>query len=308
MPSSTLAGLETTFECVRPVHFGHTLGWLQRGPFDPTLRVTPEGVWRASSTPRGPATLRLQAQGKTVKATAWGPGAEHALAQAPVLVGAAVVVCGLFDADAIVGPLKRRFRGLRMGGTGDVADALMGAILEQRVTVVEAHRAYVGIVRAFGEDAPVPLEAPRLRVAPTAERLAELRYFDLHQFGVERQRAATLIRAMQVLGRIPERDLRSPRRLPTVLRPIPGVGPWTIGQVSAQVFGDPDAVVLGDLGLPRLVAWTFAGERWADDERMLELLEPYRGQRGRVIRLILAGGHGPERRTPRLPKHDIREH
>jgi hypothetical protein len=33
---------------------------------------------------------------------------------------------------------------------------------------------------------------------------------------------------------------------------------------------------------------------------MLELLEPYRGHRGRVLRLLMAGGVGPPRRGPRL--------
>jgi hypothetical protein len=34
---------------------------------------------------------------------------------------------------------------------------------------------------------------------------------------------------------------------------------------------------------------------------MLELLEPYRGHRGRVLRLLLAGGIAAPRRGPRLP-------
>jgi 3-methyladenine DNA glycosylase/8-oxoguanine DNA glycosylase len=70
-------------------------------------------------------------------------------------------------------------------------------------------------------------------------------------------------------------------------------------------FGDADAVSVGDYHLPSLVAWALAGETDADDARMLELLEPFRGQRARVIRLIVAGGGGPPRRGPRMPLRSI---
>ena len=52
-----------------------------------------------------------------------------------------------------------------------------------------------------------------------------------------------------------------------------------------------------------------ADEERGDDERMLELLEPFRGHRGRVLRWILAAGRHPPRRAPRsrlrsLPRAD----
>ncbi len=90
-----------------------------------------------------------------------------------------------------------------------------------------------------------------------------------------------------------------------LLLAIPGVGPWTAGEVGRAALGDPDAVSVGDYHLPSLVAWLLAGERRADDARMLELLEPYRGQRGRVIRLLEAAGTWPPRRGPRMPARSI---
>jgi 3-methyladenine DNA glycosylase/8-oxoguanine DNA glycosylase len=69
--------------------------------------------------------------------------------------------------------------------------------------------------------------------------------------------------------------------------------------------GDPDAVSLGDYHLPRLVAWLLAGEPTADDARMLELLEPYRGQRARVVALLEHAGHRPPRRAPHLAPREI---
>ena len=89
------------------------------------------------------------------------------------------------------------------------------------------------------------------------------------------------------------------------LRVLPGIGAWTAAEVSLVALGDADAVSVGDYHLPHHVAWALAGEPRADDARMLELLEPYRGHRGRVIRLVVAGHPGPPRFGPRLPLNSI---
>jgi 3-methyladenine DNA glycosylase/8-oxoguanine DNA glycosylase len=70
-------------------------------------------------------------------------------------------------------------------------------------------------------------------------------------------------------------------------------------------LGDPDAVSVGDYHLPHLVCWALAGERRGTDERMLELLEPYRGQRARVALLLEQGGLMQKRRAPRMAARSI---
>jgi hypothetical protein len=65
-------------------------------------------------------------------------------------------------------------------------------------------------------------------------------------------------------------------------------------------------VPLGDYHIPNAVTWALAGEPRGDDARMLELLEPYTGQRGRVIRLLMSGGRGAPRYGPKLSRQDIR--
>jgi 3-methyladenine DNA glycosylase/8-oxoguanine DNA glycosylase len=89
---------------------------------------------------------------------------------------------------------------------------------------------------------------------------------------------------------------------------IPGVGPWTAAEVAVVAFGDPDAVSVGDYHLPHAVTWTLAGEPRGDDARMLELLAPFAGHRGRVVRLIEAGGSTAPRRGPRMPLRHIEAH
>ena len=89
------------------------------------------------------------------------------------------------------------------------------------------------------------------------------------------------------------------------LRALPGIGPWTAAEVAMRALGDPDAVSVGDFHLPNLVAFALAGEARGDDARMLDLLEPYRGHRGRVIRLLEASGLRPPVRGPHLQLRSI---
>ena len=89
------------------------------------------------------------------------------------------------------------------------------------------------------------------------------------------------------------------------LRAFPGIGPWTAAEVGIRALGDPDAVSVGDFHIPSMVAWALAGEPRGTDDRMLELLEPYRGQRGRVTRLLELAGFEAPRRGPRLSPRRI---
>jgi 3-methyladenine DNA glycosylase/8-oxoguanine DNA glycosylase len=86
---------------------------------------------------------------------------------------------------------------------------------------------------------------------------------------------------------------------------LPGVGPWTAAEVALRALGDTDAVSVGDFHIPNMVAWALAREPRATDARMLELLEPYRGQRGRVIRLLEAAGVAAPRFGPRMSPRAI---
>jgi 3-methyladenine DNA glycosylase/8-oxoguanine DNA glycosylase len=87
--------------------------------------------------------------------------------------------------------------------------------------------------------------------------------------------------------------------LATKLALLPGIGQWTIGSVLASAAGDPDAVAVGDFHLKNIVSYALDGRARGTDERMLELLAPYTGQRGRVVRLLLLDGHMPPKFGPR---------
>ena len=89
------------------------------------------------------------------------------------------------------------------------------------------------------------------------------------------------------------------------LEAFPGVGPWTAAHVALIALGDPDAVPVGDYHLADTVGYALVGTPRSSDERMLELLEPYRGHRARVIRLVEVAGIKAPRFGPKMPLRDI---
>jgi 3-methyladenine DNA glycosylase/8-oxoguanine DNA glycosylase len=292
-----------SLELTGPVDLRLTLGHLRRGVGDPTLELARAEAWRAHRTEAGPATIHLRVDGRAVHGEAWGPGAEQSLDGVADLLGAADRP-EAFDPEArVLRDLSARLRGLRIGRTGAVVEALIPAILEQKVTGREAWAAYRRIVETWGEPAPGPRA---LRVSPDPAVLARTPYYELHRAGVERRRAELIRYVCSRAAKLEETTSMPRAAADARLRSIPGIGVWTVAEVAARAWGDPDAVSLGDYHLPHLVAWALAGEERGDDARMLELLAPYRGQRGRVIRLLEAGARRPPRRGPRMAVRTIR--
>lgn len=284
-----------------PIDLAMTLFPLRRGHHDPTTRIAAGHVVRATRTPDGPAVLELRAGGPDrVHADAVGPGATHALEiDAPGLVGVDDDASGFEPHDDVLRDLWRRHRGVRLT-RASVNPVLVAAILEQKVTGYEARRAWRGLVHATSEPAP---GASGLWLPPDADRVATTSYFVFHRFGVERRRA-DIVRTVCSRARRIE-ALRGPEQLQGWLRTLPGIGAWTAAETARLALGDPDAVSVGDFHLPNLVAWTLAGEARGDDVRMLELLEPYRGQRGRVQCLLEAGGARAPAYGPRTEVRSI---
>ncbi|MDQ1046050.1 DNA-3-methyladenine glycosylase [Streptomyces sp. V4I2] len=299
-------GLVRTYVPDGPLELGLVLGPLRRGPGDPTFRAMPDGsVWRASLTPAGPGTLRVAAVGGAVRGEAWGPGAEWLLERLPGLLGADDDPAVFAPRHRVVARAWHRRPGLRLTRTGLVLESLIPSILEQKVTTDEAYRAWRSLVRKFGEPAPGPAAGGRLWVMPAPRTWALIPSWEWHRAGVDNKRASTILRAVRVAGRMEEAVLMPPAQARARLEVVPGVGPWTSAEVVQRSHGAADAVTVGDLHLPGIVGWALAGDRDADDSVMLELLEPYAGQRHRAARLILLGGRTPPRRAPRMPQWDI---
>jgi 3-methyladenine DNA glycosylase/8-oxoguanine DNA glycosylase len=273
---------------------------LAMGRHDPCARFVGGTFWYASRTPDGPGSLSLHREGASLVATGYGPGAGWLVDRAPAIAGLDDDLTGFAElaaAHPVVAELARVHRGVRLPATGRLFPRLLRAILEQKVTGKEAYRAYAATVRHFGEPAPGPAE--RLFLPPEAEAIAAAPYWVFHPFGVEQRRADTLRRAAAEAARL-ERCTSSAdatRRMTAIV----GIGPWTAAEVVRTVYGDPDAVSVGDYHIPNTVAWALAGEARGDDARMLDLLAPFTGHRGRVCVLLESAGIAAPRFGPRMP-------
>jgi len=278
--------LTRAFRLNGPLHVRDTFFAVRIGPRDPCLRIVGDEVWRATRTPHGPATecIRL-APDREVSVEAWGPGAGWLLDRAPWLCGADDDPGAFRPDDVLLRRLAHEHPGLRIGRTSAVFESALAITVEQRVVTRDAWESWRWLVYSLGERAPGPRHG--LWVPPAPERVARTPYEVFHRFGIERRRADVLKRLGVVARRLEEcLDLPLADAYAR-LRAVPGVGPWTSGRVGMVALGDPDAVALGDLHVPHLVTHALAGEPRGSDERMLELLEPYRGQRGRVVRLLM---------------------
>jgi len=288
----------------------------RHGVGDPTTQLTrpgPSGVFvRATLTPDGPATIRLSWRPGTdqpcdtaLSIDAWGPGADWLAARATAMAG--------FDddgaphlqhvADPVIAQAATSGRHLRMGRSDDLYHELLPTVLEQRITAREAVRQWARLCRELGEPSPGPLD---LTLPPSPDVLRRQPTWWFHPLGIERRRAATLVEIARHASKLWSwaglDNTEAERRL-QLLR---GVGVWSTGSVLGPALGDPDALCVGDYHAKNVVAIALRGRPRGTDEEMVAALEPYRGQRGRVLRLLLVAGHrapafGPRQRV--LPMH-----
>lgn len=308
-PATRTVAHERDWRSTRPVDVRAVLAPLRRGAHDPAVRVMPDGVWWATSTPDGPGTLLLQSRpgDRVVRATAWGPGAAWLLDGVPTLLGAGDDPSGFVPRHPEVAKAWNRWRSWRVLRTRRPFDACVAAVIEQKVTGLEARAAWRILLRRFGEPAPGAADAgaPRgLHVPPAPAVWREIPDWELRRAGVTPQRIRTLRVVAAAAGAIERTAEATGSDADPVLRALPGIGVWTSAEVRQRAHGDADAVSFGDFHVAKDICWWLTGER-GDDARMAEVLQPYRGHRYRVQRLMELSDAGAPRRGPRLevPQH-----
>lgn len=317
MTATALTGQTLVWDAEGPYSLQQTLGIIGRGPADKTIMLTPGTAWLAFNTPDGPATLGISQRGTELHARAWGPGSDHALAGTPALLGAHDD-WSHFDSPGFADSLphrvkeaRRRHPAVRLPSTRRVVDALIPAVLEQKVTSAEARRGYATLVQKFGTPAPGigtdPAIPADLMVAPTPRQWAMIPSWAWHQAGVGPQRSATVMRVagsasgLERLAKLPAAEAAAK------MQSIPGVGVWTAAETTQRTHGDADQVAVGDYHLAAYVGWALAGKA-VDDPGMLELLEPWRGHRQRVVRMLQLSGFRKPSFGPRMSIQDHRRH
>jgi 3-methyladenine DNA glycosylase/8-oxoguanine DNA glycosylase len=270
------------------------VSWYRTGRSDPTTWLGTGAMVRAMLTPDGPATVRLSwnQPRRGLVVDAWGAGSNWARAAAPAMTALGKRLETPPDRYRLVTKAAHERPGFAAGASGDLYHSLLPTVIAQRITAGEAVRQWALLVRRLGEPAPGPF--PGLLLPPAPERLAGMPTWWFHPLGIEVKRARTLVAVARIATRLREWAALGADGATAKLALLPGIGPWTIGMVRGPVFGDDDAVPVGDFHFPHTVSWNLAGEPRGDDARMLELLEPFRPQRGRVLRLLgLAGKRAP---------------
>lgn len=290
---------------------GLVLGPFVRGRRDPSWRADPNGSWWwVTRTPDGAASLRLSVARDRVSATAWGEGADWVVAQVPSLLGFDDDLTG-FAVDAVPDQLQGAWSRLaerwRVPRSGRVVETLLAAVLEQKVTGVEARRAWRLLVTEMGDPAPGPVPHG-MALPPDAQRVRGVPSWTWHRWGVQPPMSATIVRACGAASRLEQCVDLTHDQARSRLMAVPGIGGWTAAEVGSRALGDPDAVSFGDYHLAGHVVYAFTGRRDGTDEQMAQLLEPFVGHRHRVQRLVESSGLTKPARGPRATITDHRRH
>jgi 3-methyladenine DNA glycosylase/8-oxoguanine DNA glycosylase len=254
----------------------------------------------------GPVTARIsESAPDAVDCEAWGTGAMEFAETLPALLGVGDDVSGFDPEEPTIAELHRRVPHLRLGRTDRVLEALVPAVLEQRVYGMDARRAWRKLVTKFGAPAPGPAPA-HMRVPPSGDVWRRIPSWEFHLANVDPGRARTIVGCAQRADSLERLATRPPENARRAMMSLPGVGEWTAAETAQRAFGDADAVSVGDYHLAPMVGWRLLGLP-IDDPAMVELLEPLRPHRHRAVRLLeVTGPAHAARRSPRRAIPNLR--
>ena len=295
-------GSTRLWEPAWPVPVGAVLGQQRHGGSDPTYKVDFQGRhWRGIRTPVGEATLMVESRARdgAIYAAAWGEGADWALESVPALLGAEDDPSGFEPHHQILADVWRHHRDWRIGRSGLVMEALVPAIIEQKVTGQEAFAGFRNLVHRWGNRAPGPGHDLGVWVQPDADTLRTIPSWEWLKLHIDPARSKAVVMAARVAHAIERTVTMDVEDADRALQSLPGIGRWTSAEVRMRAMGDADAVSFGDYHVAKDIGWALTGAAFDDDE-LEAFLEPYRPHRGRVQHLVsLAGLHRP-RLGPRM--------
>lgn len=288
----------TYLKLPKPYHLGRTLRLLSMGHADRGLIIEDRQARMCFATPSGSVSLQATViEPDTLTIELRGDGSEWMIPHLPALLG---LLDDPFSFQP-TGPAKRlvdQLPGAHLPRLPVIFHRLIQIVLQQLVSWKDATESWRDMVQTFGTPAPGPW---KMKIGPTAEQLKKLAYYDLVDCGVLPRQARTVLRLAREEPRIERLARTDQEGLVRFLHSVPGVGEWTVQYLLGTALGDADALLTGDYGLPHAVSWLLQRKPRSDDAEMVELLEPFRGHRFRLVHLIQQGAVKPPRYGPRRP-------
>ncbi|MGB3687408.1 MAG: DNA-3-methyladenine glycosylase 2 family protein [Ornithinimicrobium sp.] len=309
MPTSEpVRSRRSVWRAGRPVDVEATWGPLRRGGGDPAWKRRGGWVFRGVRTPMGRGTLAVSSRPdqQEVMCQVWGSDSsnEWLLDRLPMMLGDQDDPSSFTLHHEVLRRPWRSHPGWRVPSTGLVLESLVPAIIEQKVTGLEAFAGQRSLSWRFGEPAPGVGESIGLRVPPSPARLVTIPSWEWLRMGITPQRSRVVVAVARLADRLEECAGSDPEEACKRMRAVPGVGLWTVAEVAQRALGNADAVSFGDYHVAKNIGWALTGTA-TDDRELADLLAPYRPHRYRVQRLVELGGLSRPRRNPRMspPKH-----
>ena len=289
--------LQAEFETPAGYLFWDTLRFIRMGRMDPSVHLEKAQLHLARWYRTGAAAMELRDLGDRVRARVWGEAADEAMAKVPELLGLHDTPVRDFGHDKL-NRMLRPVLELRLSRAPFLSHTLPTHILQQKIAWRDAALIWRRLISKHGLPAPgphglkMPLSFEQLRHTPRAEYIAA---------GLSPTRVPLLREVGRLGHRIDDWYDESIEAYATKIQTLPQMGPWTTFHALGLSMGEPDVVVTGDYALPHTVAFALLGKPRSTDREMLQLLEPFVGNRWRLVRLIWALNIVAPRRGPRMP-------
>jgi 3-methyladenine DNA glycosylase/8-oxoguanine DNA glycosylase len=256
------------------------------GLYDPTATLSQNRLKKAFfATSEGTCVLEIESGEGGLVVSADGAAEDEVVADVVAALAMDDGVRAFAPEHPLLAKLHRARAGMRLVRVPWRFDVACCAVLQQRVTVREAWQEWTRIAKRYGARTKDGLFA-----FPSAESIARMDSWRFEELGVDPKRTRAMIGLARDVVRRGTFSWTDLARVRKHMHAIRGIGVWTTEMTMGFGYGDPDALPLADLHLPHLVTWALARERPGTDERMAELLEPYRGHRFRAVRLLLDAG------------------
>jgi Adenosine deaminase len=248
------AALQLSVPVREPFDTTGVFAWLTARAIPGVETAGPDSYGRSLALPGGPASFDVTAEAGHLRLTARLSRLEDVT---PLLYR----VRRLFDADAdpvgIDAALSQvpelddsvtATPGIRLPGAVDPQEMLFRALVGQQISVAAARTQLTRLTDALGTRLPVPDDAGRDRLFPTAAAIAEA---GREVLVGPRQRIENIIAIADRLatGELELGFADDPAEQRRRLLAQPGIGEWTADYLAMRVLGDPDILPVGDVAV-----------------------------------------------------------